>query len=122
MTNCRGFQEVRYKSLGIYTRTPAELIKAGVEQFVLKYMNLLILFGIKRNCLRSERGQSLYLSIRRAIKQNAVFIVFYQLHTKFYPESCCHGQLHMKRKLLGIISADFDTTRHLLIIYSAFVK
>jgi hypothetical protein len=28
----------------------------------------------------------------------------------------------MQRKLLGIISVDFDTTDQLLIIYSAFVK
>jgi hypothetical protein len=28
----------------------------------------------------------------------------------------------MQRKLLGIISMDFDTTGQLLIIYSAFIK
>jgi hypothetical protein len=118
------FPELRYESPGIY-KIPAELIKAEVEQFVLRYMNLLILFGIKKNCLRSERSQSLYVSIRRAIKQTAVFIEAYhfcQLHTKFYPVFCCQGQLHIQRKLLGIISADFDATGHLLIVYSAFVK
>jgi hypothetical protein len=38
------------------------------------------------------RGQSLYLFIRRAIKQAVVIIEAYhfcQLHTKFYPASCC---------------------------------
>jgi len=28
----------------------------------------------------------------------------------------------MQRKLLGIISVDFDATGHLLILYSAFVQ
>jgi len=35
---------------------PAELIKAGVEQFAMKSINLLFLSGIKRNCLRSGRS------------------------------------------------------------------
>jgi len=29
---------------------PAEVTKAGVEQFTLRSTNLLILFGIRRNC------------------------------------------------------------------------
>jgi hypothetical protein len=53
---------------------PAELIKAGVKQFTLRSINLLILFGIRRICLRSGRSQTLYLSIRRAIKQIVVII------------------------------------------------
>jgi len=40
----------------------AELIKAGVEPFSMRTINLLFLFGISRNCLRSGRSQSLYLS------------------------------------------------------------
>jgi hypothetical protein len=52
-----------YKSPGI-DQIPAELIKAWVEQFTLRAINLLLLFGIKKNCLRS---------------------------TKFYPTSCCPG-------------------------------
>ena len=35
---------------------PAELIKTGVEQFTLRTINLLILFGISRNCLRSGKS------------------------------------------------------------------
>jgi len=37
-------------------------------------INLLFLFGIKRNCLRSGRSQIFYLSIRRAIKKFVVII------------------------------------------------
>jgi hypothetical protein len=47
---------------------------------------------------------------------------FIQLHTKFYSTSCCQGQLHMQRKLLGIINIDFNATDRLMIIYTAFVK
>jgi transposase InsO family protein len=48
---------------------------------------VLFLFGIRRN-LRSGRSRSLYLSIRRAIKQIVVVIGAChpcQLRTKFYP-------------------------------------
>jgi len=81
------------KSPGIVQIT-AELIKAGVEQFDMRFINLLFLFGIRRNCLRSGRSQSLYLSIRRAIKQILVIIGAYhfcQLCTIFYPTSVCQG-------------------------------
>jgi hypothetical protein len=74
-----------YKSQGI-DKIPAELIKAGVEQFSMTSTNVLFLFGIKRHCLRSGRSRSLYLSIRRAIKQTVVITRVYhfcQLRTKF---------------------------------------
>jgi len=44
-------------------------LKQGVEQFALISVNFLILFGIKRNCLRSGRSWSFYLFIRMVIKQ-----------------------------------------------------
>ena len=37
-------------------QTPAELIKAGVRQFAVRFINQLFLFGIGRNCLRSGRS------------------------------------------------------------------
>ena len=46
-----------HKSPGI-DQIPAEMIKAGVEQFALRSVNLLILFGIRRNCLRSGSSRS----------------------------------------------------------------
>ena len=64
----------------------------GVEHFALRSINLLILFGIRRNCLWSGRNRSLYLFIRTVIKQTVVIIGAYhfcQLRTKFYPASCC---------------------------------
>jgi len=91
----------------------------------MRSIQLLILLGIRRNCLRSERSRSLYLSIRKVINQIVVIIEEYhscQLHAKFCTTSCCQGELHMQRKLLGIINVDFDATGQLLIIYSAFFK
>jgi hypothetical protein len=41
-----------HKSPGIY-QIPAELIKQVVEQFALRFINLLLLFGIMCNCLNS---------------------------------------------------------------------
>jgi len=35
---------------------PAELIKTGVRQFAVRFINILFLFGIRRNCLRSGRS------------------------------------------------------------------
>ena len=98
----------------------------GVQKFAMRSINLLFQFGIRRNCLRSGRNWSLYLSVRRAIKQTVVIIGachFCQLYTEFYPTSCSQGWLHMQRKLhiLGI-NVDFDATGQLLIIYSAFIK
>jgi len=43
----------RHKSPGS-DQIPVELIKAGVEQFTLRSINLLILRGIRWNCLRSR--------------------------------------------------------------------
>jgi len=75
------------KSPGI-DQIQAELIKAGVRQFAVRYINLLFLFGIGRNCLRSGRSRSLYLSIRRVIKQIVVIVEAYhfcQLCTRLTP-------------------------------------
>jgi len=82
-----------HKSPGIQ-QIQAELIRAGRNQFPVRFINLLILFGIRRNCPRSGRNRSWYLSIRRAIKQTVVIIEAYhfcQLRTKFYPTFCCQG-------------------------------
>jgi hypothetical protein len=45
----------RYKSPGI-DKIPAEWIKASVLKFALRSINVLILLGIKRNCLNSGRS------------------------------------------------------------------
>ena len=62
---------------------PTEVIKAGVEQFALRSINLLILFGIRRNCIRSGRSRLLYLFTRRAIKQTVVIMETSLLSTTY---------------------------------------
>jgi hypothetical protein len=82
-----------YKTPGV-DQIPAELIKAGVEKFAMRSINLLCVFGIRRNCLQSRRRQRLYLCVSRAIKQIVVIIEAYllcKLHTNFHPTSCSQG-------------------------------
>jgi hypothetical protein len=50
----------RHISPGVY-QIPAEMIKAGVGQVTLIYINLFIPFGIRKNCLRSGKSRSFYL-------------------------------------------------------------
>jgi hypothetical protein len=42
------------KTIGFDLILP-ELIKAGIEQLAVRFINLLFLFGIRRNCLKSGR-------------------------------------------------------------------
>ena len=66
-----------------------------------------------RTCLRSGRSRSVYLFIRRAIKQILAILEpfhFCQIHTKCYPTSCCQSYLHMQSKLLG--SPMWISTQH----------
>ena len=46
-----------HKSPGI-DQIPAELIKAGGRTFAVRFINLSLLFGIRRNCLKSGRSRS----------------------------------------------------------------
>jgi len=46
-----------HKSPGI-DQIPAELIKAEVEQFAWRFINLLLLFGRRRKLLKSGRSRS----------------------------------------------------------------
>jgi hypothetical protein len=81
----------RYKSPGI-DQIPANCLKQGVEHFARRSINLLIILRLRRNCLKSVGSRSLYLFIRRVIKESVVNIEachFGQLRTKFYPTSCC---------------------------------
>ena len=94
---------------------------------IIRYeIHKLIISLWNKEVLPEEWKESIIVpTVRRAIKQIVVSIRAYhfcQLRTKFYPTSCCQGQLHMQRKLLGIINVDFDVTGQLQIIYPVFVK
>ena len=45
-------------------KSEQHLLQQEVERFALRSFHLLILFGIRRNCLRSGRSRSLYLYMR----------------------------------------------------------
>ena len=66
----------RQKSPGT-DQIPGELVKAVGITIPSEIRNLFILFGIRRNCLRTGRSRSLYLLIRRVIKQIVVIIEAY---------------------------------------------
>jgi hypothetical protein len=69
-------------------------LKKKTIKFAVRSINLLILSRIRGNFLSSGRSQSLYLFIRRVIKQIVVIIESYhfsQLHTEFFPTSFCQG-------------------------------
>jgi hypothetical protein len=76
-----------YKSLGS-DQIPAELIKAGVKHNILRYKDLFVLYGMRRNCHSSGRNLLLYQFIKRVIRLTVIIIKespSYQLPTKFYP-------------------------------------
>ena len=52
----------------VLIKSQQNLLKQGVEQFTMSSINLLFLFGIRGNYLRSGRSRTLYLFIRRGIK------------------------------------------------------
>jgi hypothetical protein len=91
----------------------------------MRSINLLILFGVRRNCLRSGRSRLFYLSIRELIKQTVVIIGayhFFQLRTSVSNTLLTRLTPYAEENILGIINVDFDATGKLLIIYSAFIK
>jgi hypothetical protein len=55
---------IRLKSPGI-DQIPAELVKETVGQYSMRFIDVLILFGIRSNCHRSGRSQLMHLFIRR---------------------------------------------------------
>jgi hypothetical protein len=75
-----------YKSRGT-DQILAELIKAGGGTYILRYTDLFVLYGIRRNCHSSGRNLLLYQFIKRVIRLTVIIIEespSYQLPTKFY--------------------------------------
>jgi hypothetical protein len=62
-----------YKSPGT-DQILAELIKAGVKHYILRYTDLFVLYGIRRNCHSSRRNVLLYQFIKRAIRLTVIII------------------------------------------------
>ena len=70
-------EKLKSKKSPCFDQIPVELIKAGVVQFAIRSRNLIFLFGIRENYLRSGRSRSFYLSIRRAIKEGRITFAIY---------------------------------------------
>jgi hypothetical protein len=64
-------EKLRRHSIPGTDQITAESIKAGGKTIRSAIFNLLILFRISRNCLRTVRSISLYLFVRRVIKQTS---------------------------------------------------
>jgi hypothetical protein len=74
-----------YKSTGT-DQIPAELIKAGVKHYILRYTDLFVLYEIRRNCHSSGRNLLLYQFPKGGLRLIEIIIEVspsYQLPTKF---------------------------------------
>ena len=65
-------EKLKLKNHHVLIKSQQDLLKQLVEKFALRSTHLLILFGIRSNCLRSGRSRSLYLLIRMVIKRTEV--------------------------------------------------
>jgi hypothetical protein len=82
-----------YKSQG-NDQILAQLFQAGGETLQSEILKLLIVFGVRKNCLIKGRSLLLYKVTRRVIKLTVVIIEgyhCYQLHTKCYPITFSQG-------------------------------
>jgi hypothetical protein len=64
------------------------LSKQGVKHYVLRYRDLFVLYGIRRNCHSSGGSLLLFQFIKRVIRLIVIIIEespSYQLPTKLYP-------------------------------------
>jgi hypothetical protein len=72
-----------------------------VEYFALRSINLLFLFSTRRNFLKSGRIQSLYLFIRREIKQIIIIGVAYHF-AKYIQNFIQHPAVKVNSHCRGI--------------------
>ena len=99
-------------------------LKQGVEEFA-HIDELFNSVFYMEDLPGSGRNRSLYLSIRRLVKQIVVIIVprhVSQLFTKFYLASCCQGVLHMQRKYWCGFQRNRSTTDHIFCIHQILEK
>jgi hypothetical protein len=109
------------KNIKIHTspgtdQIPAELIKYGFGTICYEIHQLTYSVWNEEG-LHEEWKESTMLRIckkgDKTDRSNYRSISLCQLRTKFYPTSCCQVSLHMQRKLVWIISVDFDATVNL---------
>jgi len=82
-----------HRSPGI-DQIPAELIKGGSRKICSEIHKVIHALWNKEDLPEEWKESSLYLSIKRVIKQTVLIIETYhfcQLRTQFYPTLCCQG-------------------------------
>jgi len=98
----------RYKSPGT-DQIPADMIQAGSSTMHCEILKLINSVWIKKELPEQWKAKSLYLLIRRDIKQIVVIIKVchcYELRSEFYPTLFSKNLLHMQMKLFGISRMD----------------
>jgi hypothetical protein len=107
----------RHKSPG-KSQIPSKLIKAGRITIHFEIYKLVNSIWNKEELPEKWKELIIIPIFLRRIKEQIAVIIkachFCQHHTKFHPSSCCQGKLHMQRKLVGIISVDFNAIGQLL--------
>jgi hypothetical protein len=99
----------------LLTKFQQNRLKHVVRQFVLRSINIFIIYEVMTNWPSIGRHKSSCIFLRRVIKQT-VIITDVHLFWQFFCE------LQFRRTLLGISSVNFVVTGYHLIIHSAFIK
>ena len=81
-------EKLKISILPGFNQILAKFMKARRRTNALRSKNLLILSALRRSCQRSGRSRSLYLSIRRAIKQIVAVTEAYQFLPTTYKILC----------------------------------
>ena len=121
-------KQKRHRSPGI-DQIPAELIKAGAKKSTLRSLNLLILFGMRRNFLKSGRSRLFCLFERRAIKQTVVIMEtfhFGQIHKHIVSSILLSRLTRYAEEIIGnhqcVFRHNRSYTNHILCILQIMEK
>jgi len=96
-------------------------LKQGIGQFALRSKNISIQFGIRRNCLRRGRSQSLYLFVRRYCS-NYTGKLLLSATSKIQSNILPSWLTPYAKEIIGDHQWGFDGRGQLLIIHSAYIK
>jgi len=91
----------RHKSPGI-DQFPAEMIKAGGRTIRFEICKLIISIWNKEG-LPEEWKESIIIPNSNKCDKTIIIEAYHfcQIHTKFYPTSCCESYLHMQKNYWG---------------------
>jgi hypothetical protein len=76
-------EKLKVKNHQVFIKSKQNCLRQEVERFAMRSTNILFLFGIRMNCLRSGSSRSLYLSIRKAMEQIVVIMEAYHFFQLF---------------------------------------